>query len=91
MRAVLATALLFPPGTAQKYSNDGMNLVAAVIEKASSRSYRDFVHGEILAPAGLKRSLLWEEVNPRKTQNLAAIGDSWAETGSGRTRASSRA
>ena len=48
-----------------------MNLVAAVIEKASGRSYRDFVHDEILAPAGLKRSLLWEEVNPRKTQNLA--------------------
>jgi CubicO group peptidase (beta-lactamase class C family) len=71
VRAVLATALSFPPGTAQKYSNDGMNLVAAVIEKASGRSYRDFVHDEILAPAGLKRSLLWEEVNPRKTQNLA--------------------
>jgi CubicO group peptidase (beta-lactamase class C family) len=71
VRAVVATALSFPPGTAQKYSNDGMNLVAAVIEKASGRSYRDFVHDEILAPAGLKRSLLWEEVNPRKTQNLA--------------------
>ncbi len=91
VRAVLATALSFPPGTAQKYSNDGMNLVAAVIEKASGRSYRDLVHDEILAPAGLKRSLLWEEVNLRKTQNLAvpaagaaagpAAGRNWGLTG----------
>jgi len=71
VRAVLDTKLLFPPGSAQQYSNDGMNLVAAVIEKAGGRGYKDLVHDEILQPAGMQQSLLWEEVNPRKSKNLA--------------------
>jgi D-alanyl-D-alanine carboxypeptidase len=71
VRAILGTKLLFAPGSAQQYSNDGVNLVAAILEKATGRSYRDIVRGEILAPAGLERTLLWEEVDPRTTPNLA--------------------
>jgi CubicO group peptidase (beta-lactamase class C family) len=71
VRAILATPLAFPPGTGQKYSNDGMNLLAAIAEKATGEPYAALVHRRVLAPAGLKRTLLWEEVVPGRTANLA--------------------
>lgn len=70
VRAVLATPLSFAPGSAQRYSNDGMNLVAAILEKAAGRSYLELVRDEILRPAGLPRTRLWQEVDA-STPNLA--------------------
>jgi CubicO group peptidase (beta-lactamase class C family) len=67
---VFATRLSFAPGTGQRYSNDGVNLVAAILEKASGRSYVELVRGEILRPAGLSRTRLWEEVDA-STPNVA--------------------
>ncbi len=72
VRAVLATKLAFAPGTAQKYSNDGVNLVAAIIEKATGRRYTDVVRDIVLKPAGMTRTLFWEEVEPGTTPNAAA-------------------
>jgi D-alanyl-D-alanine carboxypeptidase len=46
----------FSPGEKQSYSNSGYILLGAIVEKASGRSYEDFVEQEIFAPLGMKRS-----------------------------------
>ncbi|MGZ5488941.1 MAG: serine hydrolase, partial [Candidatus Aminicenantales bacterium] len=46
----------FNPGERQSYSNSGYTLLGAIIEKASGKSYEDFVEQEIFAPLGMKRS-----------------------------------
>lgn len=51
--------LEFNPGEKLGYSNSAYVLLAAVIEKASGKSYEDFVEQEILAPLGMKRSRNW--------------------------------
>ncbi|TNE63969.1 MAG: class A beta-lactamase-related serine hydrolase [Alphaproteobacteria bacterium] len=44
----------FEPGTGYRYSNTGMLLLGAVIEKVSGQSYDDYIRDHILAPAGMK-------------------------------------
>ena len=46
----------FNPGEKQAYSNSGYILLGAILEKASGKSYEDFVEQEIFAPLGMKRS-----------------------------------
>jgi D-alanyl-D-alanine carboxypeptidase len=46
----------FNPGEKQAYSNSGYILLGAIVEKASGKSYEDFVEQEIFAPLGMKRS-----------------------------------
>ena len=46
----------FTPGEKQGYSNSGYDVLGAILEKASGKSYEDFVEQEILAPLGMKRS-----------------------------------
>jgi len=53
LKRAWAPPLRFPPGTQEEYSNYGYNLLAAVIERASGRSYEDYVRERILAPAGM--------------------------------------
>ena len=43
----------FEPGTNYRYSNTGMFLLGAVIEKASGQSYFDYVREHIFRPAGM--------------------------------------
>lgn len=51
--AMLAEPLKQPPGGSFVYSNSNYQLAAAVVEVAGGRPYRDFVHAELWAPAGL--------------------------------------
>jgi CubicO group peptidase (beta-lactamase class C family) len=46
--------LLFEPGTRTLYSSYGYSLAGAVIEAVTHRSYAEFVHDEVLAPAGIE-------------------------------------
>jgi serine beta-lactamase-like protein LACTB, mitochondrial len=46
--------LLFEPGTRTFYSSYGYNLAGAVIEAVTHRRYADFVHDEVLVPAGIE-------------------------------------
>ncbi len=43
----------FPPGSRFEYSNTGMLLLGAVIEKASGEDYYDYVRKHVLLPAGM--------------------------------------
>jgi D-alanyl-D-alanine carboxypeptidase len=48
--------LAFEPGTRWEYSNYGMVLLGAVIEKVSGQSYYDYVTEHIYKPAGMTRT-----------------------------------
>ena len=48
-----ADLLLFEPGTRFNYSSYGYNLLGAVIEGASGRSYLEYMRDEVLTPAGM--------------------------------------
>lgn len=48
-----ADSLLFEPGTQYSYSSYGYNLLAAVIEGASRRSYVEYMRDAVLGPAGM--------------------------------------
>ncbi len=47
-----------PPGEQFSYSNEGYNLLGAIIERVSGKSLPAFVRERILAPAGMERSSL---------------------------------
>ncbi len=63
LRSVAATAaaipLLFEPGTKMKYSNVGIDIGAAVVEKVSGKRWEDFLKERVLDPLGMKDSGFW--------------------------------
>lgn len=57
MLALLSRATpTFEPGAAEAYNNSGFFLAGLVVEKASGRSYADFVKDELFARAGMMDS-----------------------------------
>ncbi len=48
--------LQFPPGTKVRYDNAGFNLAAAIVEKASGRSYETYMRETFFRPLGMKDS-----------------------------------
>jgi CubicO group peptidase (beta-lactamase class C family) len=46
--------LYFAPGSAWRYSNSGYALLALVVERASGRSFPDFLRERIFAPLGME-------------------------------------
>jgi CubicO group peptidase (beta-lactamase class C family) len=46
----------FNPGEKLSYSNSGYILLGAIVEKASGKSYEDFIEQEIFAPLGMQHS-----------------------------------
>lgn len=55
-RLAMATPLEFTPGTGYGYSNVGYSLLGLIVERVSGKPYEQFLHDELLAPAGLKRT-----------------------------------
>jgi CubicO group peptidase (beta-lactamase class C family) len=53
--------LLFAPGSAQRYSNSGYTLLAAVVEAASGMSFERYVHQHLLTPAGMSATGFYGE------------------------------
>ena len=65
--AILKRPLASQPGTKYLYSNDGYNLLAAIVEIVSKQPFEDFVAEQLLQPAGMKQSGFWgEATNPSK-------------------------
>lgn len=65
-----ADALLFEPGTDERYSNGGYVVLGAIIEKASGQDYFTYVREGILAPAGMNSTDWFEADAP--TPNVAS-------------------
>lgn len=56
---VLALPLQWKIGEGYHYSNDGYNLLAAIVEIASKRTFEEYLRKEILNPAGLRNTGFW--------------------------------
>ena len=63
LRSVAATAaaqpIAFEPGTSVQYSNVGIDIGAAVVEKASGMRWEDFLSERVLKPLGMTSSGFW--------------------------------
>jgi CubicO group peptidase (beta-lactamase class C family) len=54
----------FPPGTEFRYSNTGYALLAMIVEARSGLSFSRFLRERILEPAGMHRSLAFQNGGP---------------------------
>lgn len=63
LRSVAATAasqpILFEPGTRVQYSNVGIDIGAAVVEKVSGQRWEDFLKARVFKPLGMVNSGFW--------------------------------
>ena len=63
LRSVAATAasqpIMFEPGTRVQYSNVGIDIGAAVVEKVSGMRWEDFLKKRVFEPLGMKDSGFW--------------------------------
>ncbi len=57
IRDVLALPLQFVPGSRYSYSTPGYNLLAAVVEQASNKSFEDYLTTTLFAPAGMTHTV----------------------------------
>jgi CubicO group peptidase (beta-lactamase class C family) len=60
MKLAEGETLAFEPGTRWAYSNTGMLVLGAVIEKATGQSYYDYVRENIYKPAGMTNTDAYE-------------------------------
>jgi CubicO group peptidase (beta-lactamase class C family) len=60
----------FPPGTRYSYSNTAYNLLAAIIEKVTGKSFRDWTDQRIFGPLGMPSSHFLDDPD-RIIRNLA--------------------
>jgi CubicO group peptidase (beta-lactamase class C family)/D-alanyl-D-alanine dipeptidase len=50
------TPLVYPPGTRFKYSNAGLAVIGAVIERVTGATFADYLRGAVLRPLGAEHS-----------------------------------
>ncbi len=84
------TTTYFPPGSSYRYSNSGYSLLSLIVEKASGRSFADFLRDEIFLPFGMKTTVAHEEgistvVN--RAYGYSREGNSWRRTDQSMTSA----
>ncbi len=70
--------ILFEPGTQYRYSNSGMLVLGAIIERISGMSYRQYLKENILKSAGMKNSGIFY---PEEAVDNRAIGYSKIDEG----------
>jgi CubicO group peptidase (beta-lactamase class C family) len=59
VQAILALPLEGSIGQRYHYSNDGYNLLAAIVEVASGKSFEEYLRTELFDPAGMKHTGFW--------------------------------
>ncbi len=91
VRAIFGAPMSFKPGAGFRYTNEGFELLAAVVEVAAAAPWHEFVRRAVLHPAGMDQTRFWHEVEPG-TGNVAAVvpgpleqarGVNWGQIGSG--------
>ena len=60
--ASTTTPLFFEPGERYNYSNQGINVAAAIIERVSGKPYFDFLQSRLFEPLGMKSATIWPAV-----------------------------
>jgi len=71
VRAILRGPLKSSPGELFRYTNDGYNLLAVIVEIASGQTYEAFLRRRLLRPAGMSRTGFWGEVPAKGEQPVA--------------------
>jgi len=68
---------LFKPGTRYEYSNSGMLVLGAIIEKVTGMSYREYLKKQILDPVGMANSGIWypEDRVPNRAIGYSKISE----------------
>ena len=61
-----AQALNFEPGEKFQYSNPAFNGLALIIEQVAGRKWQDYVHQEIMLPAGMENSTITDGPYPEE-------------------------
>lgn len=56
LAATAGQALVYPPGTTYKYSNLGVSLLGAILEKVSGSSYAEVLRSQLFEPLGMHQS-----------------------------------
>ncbi len=87
----------FIPGSAYRYSNSGYSLLALVVEKASGKSFQDFLAQRIFEPMGMHDTLAFVEGGravPHRAYGYSEVADAagaqrWQRTDQSSTSASS--
>ncbi|HET7231421.1 MAG TPA: serine hydrolase [Longimicrobium sp.] len=69
VRFMYGEPLAFAPGTDDRYSNVAFTVLTSVIERASGRSYLDFLRREVLAPMGIT------DMHVAATRNASIAGE----------------
>ena len=54
-----ASPIMFEPGTAEMYSNTGIDIGAAIVEVITGMKWEDYLKQEILDPLGMKSTWFW--------------------------------
>jgi CubicO group peptidase (beta-lactamase class C family) len=78
----------FDPGTQHMYSNTGYNLLAAIVEKVSGKTFREWTHENIFAPLNMSASFFLDD-HKMVIKNLAysyyRSGNEFAKSSTGLT------
>ena len=72
-------APLFEPGTQYRYSNYGMVLLGAIIERVSGQSYGDYLRTKVFTPAGMLSTGSLPEADevPHRATGYTRRNDAW--------------
>ena len=63
-----ASPILFEPGTAERYSNTGIDIAAAVVAEVTGMKWEDYLKQEVLDPLGMTSSSFWPTDKQLETQ-----------------------
>jgi CubicO group peptidase (beta-lactamase class C family) len=73
----------FPPGSGYRYSNSGYALLALIVERASGRSFAEFLRERIFEPLGMSGTAAHQDgadTIGRRAFGYSGEGGSWART-----------
>lgn len=71
---LLNDTLAFIPGTDFTYSNENYEMLAAILEIVTGKTYEEYIRNDILVPSGMNDSYFWNEVSA-KSDKVAAVTD----------------
>jgi CubicO group peptidase (beta-lactamase class C family) len=80
----------FAPGSAYRYSNSGYSLLALVVERASGKTFQDFLRERIFLPLGMHDTLAYvrgETEVAHRAYGYSEIGGRWIRTDQSTTSA----
>ena len=75
--------LYFPPGSGYRYSNGGYAMLALIVERASGKTFQDFLQERIFAPLGMRNTLAYVRGGPpvpKRAYGYALVGGKWQRT-----------